>query len=356
MATNADNSDLKKQFRAMVQGSQSLTVAYIGVVNDLFAALKRLGTGDVAAIATATRMDAGYVRRWADAAFAFGYLDAEGEIFRLSEMGAAMSPDAPDTLMPLSMTMVSSVHMALRSASLMRSGERPGETVMAEVETLLPWFGAMLEGAFARFFEEKICPDVPIFAEINERGGLVVDLGCGNGWYLRALARRCGSLRGLGDDAFDENVAQATRVGQSGRRERVQARSACRSHCHEPRLASCLGGRRRPVHPAVARQSSSGRGRGDLGTRLAVRSLDFKKACIARTGLPKPQRACSRQSPASRRRDCGGLRRGRACFRNLPVRRRHRGHYRCAARLARSRCRRRGNGRATCTIVKKFFT
>jgi hypothetical protein len=181
MATNADNSDLKKQFRAMVQGSQSLTVAYIGVVNDLFAALKRLGTGDVAAIATATRMDAGYVRRWADAAFAFGYLDAEGEIFRLSEMGAAMSPDAPDTLMPLSMTMVSSVHMAVRSASLMRSGERPGETVMAEVETLLPWFGAMLAGAFARFFEEKICPDVPIFAEINERGGLVVDLGCGNG-------------------------------------------------------------------------------------------------------------------------------------------------------------------------------
>ena len=214
MATNADNSDLKKQFRAMVQGSQSLTVAYIGVVNDLFAALKRLGTGDVAAIATATRMDTGYVRRWADAAFAFGYLDAEGEIFRLSEMGAAMSPDAPDTLMPLSMTMVSSVHMALRSASLMRSGERPGETVMAEVETLLPWFGAMLEGAFARFFEEKICPDVPIFAEINERGGLVVDLGCGNGWYLRALARRCGSLRGLGLDAFEENVAQATRLAQ----------------------------------------------------------------------------------------------------------------------------------------------
>jgi hypothetical protein len=176
MATNPEKPDFKKQLRAMVQGSQSLTVAYIGVVNDLFAALKRLGTGDVAAIATATRMDAGYVRRWCDAAFAFGYLNAEGELFRLSEMGAAMSPDAPNTLMPLPMTMVSSVHTALRSASLMRSGERPGETVMAQVETLLPWFGAMLEGTFARFFEEKICPGVPIFAEINERGGLVVDL------------------------------------------------------------------------------------------------------------------------------------------------------------------------------------
>jgi trans-aconitate methyltransferase len=214
MATNPEKPNFKKQFRAMVQGSQSLTVAYIGVVNDLFTALKRLGTGDVAAIATAAHMDAGYVRRWSDAAFAFGYLDAEGEVFRLSEMGAAMLPDAPDTLMPLSMTMVSSVHMAVRSASLMRSGERPGETVMAEVETLLPWFGAMLEGTFARFFEEKIRPGVPIFAEINERAGLVVDLGCGNGWYLRTLARRCGSLRGLGLDGFEENVTQATRLTQ----------------------------------------------------------------------------------------------------------------------------------------------
>jgi hypothetical protein len=76
MTINPEKPNFKKQFRAMVQGSQSLTVAYIGVVNDLFAALKRLGTGDVAAIATAAHMDAGYVRRWSDAAFAFGHLDA----------------------------------------------------------------------------------------------------------------------------------------------------------------------------------------------------------------------------------------------------------------------------------------
>jgi len=31
---------------------------------------------------------------------------------------------------------------------------------------------------------------------------------------IRALARRCGSLRGLGLDAFEENVAQATRLAQ----------------------------------------------------------------------------------------------------------------------------------------------
>ena len=222
MATNLEKPDFNQQFRTMVQGAQSLTVAYIGIVNGLFGALKRLGAGDAAAIATAARMDAGYVRRWCDAAYAFGYIEAEGEVFRLSETGAAMLPDAPDTLMPLAMTMVSSVHMALRSAGLMRSGERPGEKVMAEVETLLPWFGAMLEGTFARFFEEKICPGVPVFSEINERGGLVADLGCGNGWYLRALARRCGAVRGLGLDGFEENIAQATKLaGQEGLRDRL---------------------------------------------------------------------------------------------------------------------------------------
>ncbi len=214
MATKIEKPDLRQEFRAMAQGAQSLTIAYIGVVNGLFAALKELRGADAAAIAAAARMDAGYVRRWCDAAFAFGYLDAEGDVFHLGETGAAMLPDAPTALMPLSLTMVSSVHMAVRAAGLMRSGERPGEAVMAEVDTLLPWFGAMLEGTFARFFEEKICPGVQVFAEINERGGLVVDLGCGNGWYLRALARRCGSLRGLGLDGFAENVAQATRLAE----------------------------------------------------------------------------------------------------------------------------------------------
>ncbi len=214
MATNLEKPDPKKQFRAMVQGAQSLAVAYVGIVNGLFVALNRLGAGDAAAMANAARMDAGYVRRWCDAAFAFGYLDADGAVFRLSDAGAAMAPDAPDSLMPLALSMVLNVHMAERAAGLMRSGERPGEKVLAERETLLPWFGPMLEATFARFFETTICPRVPVFSEIDARGGLVVDLGCGNGWYLRALGRRCGALRGLGLDGFQENIAQANRLAR----------------------------------------------------------------------------------------------------------------------------------------------
>lgn len=212
MSAHMNPADRKQQFRTLAQGTQSLAVAYIGVVNGLFTALRRFGPAEPDGLAAAAGMDLAYVRRWCDAAYAFGYLEADGEAFRLGETGAAMLPDAPGTLMPMAVQAAMNAHMAERAAALMRSGERPGEAVLAECETLLPWFGPMLEANFAGFFEETICPGVPIFAEVDARGGLVVDLGCGNGWYLRALARRCGAVHGLGLDGFEENIAQASRL------------------------------------------------------------------------------------------------------------------------------------------------
>ncbi len=207
--------ELKAAFRQQAQGGLSLNVAFIGVVNGLFDALHRLGQAPAAALAEAAGMDAGYVGRWCDAAYAFGYLDASGDALRLSATGQAMRPDAPDTLMPLAVQSVLSAHMAERAAGLMRSGQRPGEQVLAERETVLPWFGPMLEASFAALFEQTICPQLPVFAELDARGGLAVDLGCGNGWYLRALARRYPRLHGLGIDGFDENVAQARRLADA---------------------------------------------------------------------------------------------------------------------------------------------
>ncbi len=221
--TQMKQDELRKQFRGMARAAQVLGIAYVGVVNGLFAALQGLGKADAAALAAASGMDLGYVRRWCDAAFAFDLLEADGDSFRLSETGAAMIPGAPGSLMPAAAQGVLNMHLAERAAELMRTGERPGEQVLAERKTLLPWFGPMLEANFARFFEDVICPAVPFFAEVNERGGLAVDLGCGNGWYLRALARRCGGLRGLGIDGFDENISQATRLAaQEGLSDRLR--------------------------------------------------------------------------------------------------------------------------------------
>jgi SAM-dependent methyltransferase len=233
----ADDKALKAQFRAMTRGAQSLAAAYIGVVNGLFSTLARLGPATPDRLATEAGMDLAYVRRWCDAAYAHEYLDAEGETFRLTPAGEAMIPGAPGGVMPMAAQAMLNMHMAERAAALMRTGERPGEQVMAQCETLLPWFGPMLEGSFAEFFEKNVCPAVPIFAEIDARGGLAVDLGCGNGWYLRALARRCPSLRGLGLDGFEENIAQATRLAAReglGERLRFEAGDAHQLALAEP--------------------------------------------------------------------------------------------------------------------------
>ncbi|MCW2275355.1 methyltransferase domain-containing protein [Rhodoblastus acidophilus] len=215
-------SDLKTRFREMARGAQTLGLGYIGVANGLFSALRGLGSARVEALAHAACMDEGYVRRWCDAAYAFGLLEADGDNFRLSEMGAALDPESEDTLMPVAGHAMMSMHMAERAASFMRDGARPGEAVMFERETLGPLFGPMLEGSFSRLFRKMIAPNLPVFAEVAERGGLVVDLGCGNGWYLRALLRDRPLLRGLGVDGFEGNIVQARALAeQAGMSDRL---------------------------------------------------------------------------------------------------------------------------------------
>ena len=210
-----NSETLKTQFKQQAQGALSLNIAFIGVTGGLFSVLHGLERATAPALAQAAGLDAGYVIRWCDAAYAFGYLEAEGDVFRLGATGEAMRPEAPDSLMPLAVQAVLSAHMAERAAGLIRSGERPGEAVLAERATILPWFGPMLEAGFGSLFEKTICPAIPAFAEVNARAGLVLDLGCGNGWYLRVLARRFAQLRGLGLDGFDENVTQARERARS---------------------------------------------------------------------------------------------------------------------------------------------
>jgi len=196
------------------QGAMSLNIAFIGIVNGLFESLDRLKTADVPTLARSTTLHPGYVGRWAEAAYAFGYLDSQNGWFSLTEQGEAMHPGHPDSLMPLAIGSVLSAHMADRAAELMRTGERPGEKVLGERKNILPWFGAMLEANFSGIFEHEICQGVPVFQEINKTGGQVVDLGCGNGWYLRSLARNCSSITGIGLDGFSENIQRARNIAE----------------------------------------------------------------------------------------------------------------------------------------------
>lgn len=206
--------DLRKELARNAQGALLLHIAHVGVANALFTHLERLGTAGHQALAEAAGVDAGYVERWCDAAYAFGLLAEAPGGFELTELGAAFRPEAPGTLMPLAVGSVLSAHMAERAAGLMKSGERPGEQVLAERATILPWFGPMLETRDGPVAEREVFPRLAILAEIDRSGGTVVDLGCGNGWFLRRLAARFKGLRGIGLDGFDENIGQAERLAR----------------------------------------------------------------------------------------------------------------------------------------------
>ncbi len=222
--------DIQQHIRQLAQGSATLGVAYVGVANGLLEALAE-GSATAEDLAHRTATDAGYVARWADAAYAFELLDEEGGRFSLTELGRAFLRDAPGTAMPMAVQAVLGAHMAERAATFTATGERPGESVLGERESILPLFGPMLEATFGPMFDAHVLPGVPVFSQVDAEGGVAVDLGCGNGWYLRRLARRFQGLRGIGLDAIEENVRQAQRrAEEEGVADRLSFRVGDISH------------------------------------------------------------------------------------------------------------------------------
>lgn len=208
------SSELRSQIIAQAQGAMALNLAFIGISNPLFVTFAEIGDATPDELAVKTGLDSGYLHRWCDAAFAFGFLDEVDGKLRLTDLGRAFIPETPGTVMPFAVQSMLFAHMAERTATLMKSGERPGEKVLAERESILPWFGPMLEAMFSGVFEREILPNVPVYKDTDEKGGLAVDLGCGNGWYLRKMAVRFPHLRGIGLDGFEENINQATKFAQ----------------------------------------------------------------------------------------------------------------------------------------------
>jgi len=200
----------------------SLQIAFIGVSGGLFDALSGAST-TVDALAAQTGLDSGYLVRWCDAAYAFGYLDEEAGAFVLTERGQAFCSDQPGTLMGFAVHGAIAAHMASTAAGCLKSGERPGEEALYADKNLAPLFGPMLEVSFAGFFAREVLPNIPIYQEVADRAGLVVDLGCGNGWYVRALAAHFPKLRAVGLDMLDASIQDATRrAAKDGLSDRVR--------------------------------------------------------------------------------------------------------------------------------------
>ncbi len=224
---NRPPDELRNRVMQQAAGAMSLQIAFVGVANALFTRLAERGVATAETLATAAACDAGYVERWCDAAFAFGYLDEDPDGFRLTELGSAFRPEAESTLMPFAVNSVLFGHLAERAAGLLPGGEQPGESVLGERATIAPWFGSMLEAMFGELFEDQLLPRLPVFERASDAGGVVVDLGCGNGWYLRRVLRRYPNLTGVGIDGMSANIDQAVRAAErEGLTHRVTFRKA----------------------------------------------------------------------------------------------------------------------------------
>ncbi len=212
----------RDQLRDAASETTALRLAFVGLTNGLLETLDGATPLTAEALADRTETDATYVQKWLDAAYAFELLDAEGDDFELSELGEAFLPDEPGTLMPLAIQSVLSARLTDRLSTLMRSGDQPGEAIIGEFDNITPWFGRMLESKFRPYFHEHVLPSLEHVETLDEEGGRVLDLGCGNGWYLRALLETYDGLSGVGVDTMEASLESARQAAdESGLDDRL---------------------------------------------------------------------------------------------------------------------------------------
>ncbi len=213
----------------LLDHTMALSVAYIGLFHGLFDALAEKSGARPQDLAAARDLDAGYVRRWCEAAYAFSLLRHSRGRYSLTPFArAALCAGSPDfsggqILRGIFATAVIAYNYALH----MRDGARPGWGAWARFPEFLPLFGGMLENVQRATFFTEILPRVPDYAEVGRAGGAIMDMGCGNAWFLVALAQRFPGVTGVAMDFVAANVKAAqAKIEAAGLQDRLAVQQA----------------------------------------------------------------------------------------------------------------------------------
>lgn len=202
----------QEKIQELLSGIATAAAAFAGIAHGLFARLASDGPLTAARLAEKAGVDAAYCAGWCEVAFAFGFLDRAGESFALSDAGrAALVPGSPQYAGGALVNTMLLGHFGLRFAECLGTGDVPGEGLFAERAIFAPLFGPMLEANFRPLFEKVVIPAVAAYRDAGERGGKVLDLGCGNAWFLVSLARAFPSLAGVGVEGHDAQIANANK-------------------------------------------------------------------------------------------------------------------------------------------------
>ncbi|MEK6815536.1 MAG: class I SAM-dependent methyltransferase [Nitrospirota bacterium] len=201
-----------EQIQEWMVGTATAGVAFAGIAHGLFGRLADEGPVSAKDLANQAGVDEAYCARWCEVAFAFGFLDREGDGFALSDAGrAALVPGSPQYAGGAFVNMMLLGHFSLRFAECLGTGDVPGEGLFAERGIFAPLFGPMLEANFKPLFEKAVLPAVAAYREAGGKGGRVLDLGCGNAWFLVSLARAYPSLAGVGVEGHEAQIANANK-------------------------------------------------------------------------------------------------------------------------------------------------
>jgi SAM-dependent methyltransferase len=197
-------------------------VIQLGLELGLFAALREAGRSGLrpAELAAVTRTSPDPVASWCRAAFACDLVDDDGERIRLDDVTASilLDVDRPEYLGgQFAYTVTASLDYG-DMAELLRSGRI--------VPTRPPRYYRSIEQLtrqdIAVFFEEALAAIPDLVTELA-RGADVVDLHCGGGRWLVAVARRFPAARLVGVESEPDSTARAMRlVQEAGLEDRIR--------------------------------------------------------------------------------------------------------------------------------------
>jgi SAM-dependent methyltransferase len=214
-------NDRFEELAASVGGFYRSWVIYLGLELGLFARIAERGDGITAAdLATAAACQPGPVADWLRAAHAGDLVDLAGDRARLA-------PDVASVLLDdthpefLGGQFVAAVVSSLDYAGMIeffRTGRTIGERP--------PRFHRAIEAVtvqdIAVFFQEGLAA-LPDLAASLTRGGRILDVACGGGKWLIAIARRFPATQLVGVEFEPDSVARAMRhVSEAGLGDRIR--------------------------------------------------------------------------------------------------------------------------------------
>jgi SAM-dependent methyltransferase len=215
-------ADRFEELAASIAGFYESWAIWIGLELGLFAAIRDTGSAgiDPDALATATGCRPEPVRAWVEAVHAADLVLLDGDRVRLDEdvVSVLLDDTQPEYL---GGQFVAAVVSSLDYAGL---GQffRTGRTIDERPPRFHRAIEAVTVQDIAVFFQEGLA-QLPELTATLSRGGRVLDVACGGGRWLIAVARRFPATELVGVEYEPDSVARAMRhVSEAGLGQRIR--------------------------------------------------------------------------------------------------------------------------------------